>query len=77
MKMKNIKTFLEIETSLLKDRVYVGIIKVNLLEIGHEQHELFISLKSDLKSLESVQEVLDDDGGNVFQGALALVEMML
>ena len=55
----------------------MGIIKVNLLEIGHEQHELLISLKSDLKSLESVQEVLDDDGGNVFQGALALVEMML
>ena len=67
------KKIVEIKTSLLKDKIYERIIKVKLLETGHEQHELLLLLTSDLIRLEIFQEILDNDCGEVFQGTLALV----
>ena len=50
---------------------------MNFLETGQERHELLLDLKGDLMALGGVQGVLNDDGGEGFQGALALVELML
>ena len=69
--MKNIikkqKKIIELETILLKENIYKRIVRVQLLETGHEQHELLLLLKSELLRLEIFQEVLDNDSGEVFQ----------
>ena len=50
---------------------------MNFLETGQERHELLLDLKGDLMGLGGVQGVLNDDGGEGFQGALVHVELGL
>ena len=71
------KKIIEFKTILLKEKIYEKIVKAQWLETGQEKHDLLLLLKSELLKLEIYQEVLDNDCGETFRGALPLVEMML
>ena len=68
---------MELETILLKEKIYEHLVKIQGLERGPDQHDLLRLLKSELSKLEIYQEVLDNGCGEIFRGALPLVEMML
>ena len=68
---------MELETILLKEKIYEHLVKIQGLERGPDQHDLLRLLKSELSKLEIYQEVLDNVCGGTFRGALPLVETML
>ena len=67
----------ELESILLKEKIYEHLVKIQGLERGPDQHDLLRLLKSELSKLEIYQEVLDNVCGETFRGALPLVETML
>ena len=71
------KEICELETILLKEKIYEHLVKIQGLERGPHQHDLLRLLKSELSKLEIYQEVLDNGCGEIFRGALPLVETML